>query len=498
MRRGVIRLGDQIKDIMFQDFASRYTPILREALRDVIKKQIFEWRHPVVSYSGFKYRILFYKFGYSPHYAEHVIDPVDGREKLVMCSPHTTPSYGKIWIYDIENDVIEWEVDLKQLVVWSIQNPVMCHMIVDNDNMNPITGSWAGVLGSGKLNANPGDIIAPAPDNTWVVIDRRTKSIKQKITPTWSNAWVHDILPSVNRDGLIVTDYNKGVYKIGFDGSTKWGPVVGGTSAKISRVWRALAGGHNPSYGGDYLVARNDDVRGVYELDDSGAVKWSRYGYESVNNVWLFKPHSAFRLGLAEGVGQLTVVGLEAGGGIVAIDYWGRPRWGIMRFVNIASVDDRYRPTSFGLMETTHVFPTLRGTIGFVDWNGFFGSVVGEILELPYHQTLAFYLAYDHDPGDGGYYYDPPLEVGEWSTVKIYIVNTGSNSLDYTVYGSNYPGINPPADFPSSWKVVASGSVAGGGVAELDVSGYNFIRFFGKRTTAGASSKWRIGVVYRR
>jgi len=35
---------------------------------------------------------------------------------------------------------------------------------------------------------------------------------------------------------------------------------------------------------------------------------------------WPFTPHSAFRIGVAELGGQLTIVGFEAGGGIVALD----------------------------------------------------------------------------------------------------------------------------------------------------------------------------------
>jgi len=304
LRRGVIRLGDQVIDVVSRRVSDKFESMiyndLRNAFTEALRKQIFEWRHPVVSYSGFKYRILFYRFGYSPHYAEHVIDPVDGREKLVMCSPHTTPSYGKIWIYDIENDVIEWEVDLKQLVVWSITNPTMCHMIVDNDSMNPVTGSWAGVLGSGKLNANPGDIIAPAPDNSWVVIDRKTKSIKQKITPVYGAGWIMDVIPSINGDGLIVTDYQKGAYKIGFDGSTKWGPQLGGNSARLTKIYHALYSGVEPSFGGDYIACRNYIHSGVYELKDDGTVVWKcEAGPSIINNFMTPKPFTAFRLGVA-------------------------------------------------------------------------------------------------------------------------------------------------------------------------------------------------------
>jgi len=90
-------------------------------------------------------------------------------------------------------------------------------------------------------------------------------------------------------------------------------------------------------------------------------------------------------------------MGFEVGGGIVAVDRDCRPRWGIMKPFSSRPTDkdyeDMFRPTSYGLVETTHVFPTLRGTIGFVDWGGKYGSIVGEMVRIPYHQTLVWFLA---------------------------------------------------------------------------------------------------------
>jgi type II restriction/modification system DNA methylase subunit YeeA len=51
------------------------------------------------------------------------IDPLDGREKLVLAIPHTTPNAGKVVIYDIENDVVEWEVNLAKLSDWIKPKP---------------------------------------------------------------------------------------------------------------------------------------------------------------------------------------------------------------------------------------------------------------------------------------------------------------------------------------------------------------------------------------
>jgi hypothetical protein len=368
-------------------------------------------------------------------------------------------------------------------------------MIADEDFMNPVTGSWAQVMD--KIRAGPGDIIAPAPDNTWVVIDRRTKSVKFKLKPVFVAKWVHDIVPSTSGDGLIVTDYGVGVFKVGFDGSVRWGPIIGGSSAKLSRVFHAIREGHEPSFGGDYIAVANRDTSGVYEVSNEGSITWfcgSNPG--AINVFWPFTPHSAFRLGLAERGGNLTVVGLEAGGGIVAIDKDCRPRWGIVKPYSLIPTWI-YRPTSFGLMETTHVFPTLRGTIGFVDWSGYYGSIVGEVLEIPYHQTLWFALAHDHDPGEEGTYYDPPLEVSEWREVKLFFINIGSKSLDYSIYVTNMPFLNP-FDWPTHWKKLKDGKVDAGSIEEVDVSGYAAVRVFGKRTVPQATSQWKIIVMLRR
>jgi hypothetical protein len=305
----------------------------------------------------------------------------------------------------------------------------------------------------------------------------------------------------VGGDGLVVSDYNRGVFKIGFDGSVRWGPAIEASAAKISRILHSSNHYHEPGYGGDYIAVINTIGRGVFEVRDDGGVVWScgakPWDVQITNVFWPLAAHSAFRMGFAELGGQLTVMGFEAGGGIVAVDKECRPRWGVMKPFTNPGGAWIYRPTSYGLMETTHVFPTLRGTIGFIDWSGRYGSVVGEVIELPYHQTLWFLLAQDHDPGDGGTYYDPPLEAGEWREVKLFFINLGVNSLDYTVYVTNYFILGDP-HFPSHWKMLTSGSVPGGSTAEIDASGYLGVRVFGKRTTAGASSRWKIVVILRR
>jgi len=451
------------------------------------------------AFGEFEFRILFYRYGYSPHYAEHVVDPRDGREKLVLAIPHTTPKASTIVIYDLRRDVIEWEFTLPGGEAST--NPHVAHMVAD---VNPVTGSWIDV--AGIINAEPGDIVAPARDNTWVVIDRDRKAVKYKLKPLFKAHSVHDIVPSRDGKSLIVSDWGSNlVAKIDPRGPIEWSREIFNAS-KISVVEAVKGSPHNPSFGGDYVVASNRAAQGVHEVRDSDGVEvWVCGSYTDkpgfrVNTLWPGKPHSAFRTGLAENEGNLTIIGFEAGGGIVAVDSDCRPRWGIAKpFTFTFSEPHRevFRPTSYGLAETTHVFPTLRGTIGFVDWGGKFGSIVGEIVRIPYHQTLVWFLAQDHDPGDGGYFYDPPIEVAEWETVKLFFINLGDNPLQYTVYATYMPGLFP-WDFPSHWRIVAKGAVDPHSNTEVDVSGYTAIRVFGARARTGSASKWKIVVVQRR
>jgi len=444
-------------------------------------------RDIIVGYGGFKFRILFYKYGYTPHYAEHIVDPIDGREKLVLAIPHTTPSRGKVVILDLEDGRVEWEVSVPEGPVF---NPHMAHMISE---INPLTGSWVDVATSMGLEL--GDVVAPSRDNSWVVFDRRTKAVKRVVKPGFDARWVHDIIPSVNGDGFIVSDYGVGFYKIRFDGSTVWGPLIGSGAAKISFIESTTPNWHSPSFGGRYLLVRNRDVEGVYEVDDSGNVVWRCASSPGgVNVFWPFTPHSAFRTGVAELGGQLTIVGFEAGGGIVALDRDCRPRWGVMKGFSVTP-STAYRPTSFGLLETTHVFPTLRGTIGFIDWGGKYGSVVGEILEIPYHQTLWFILAQDHDPGDAWHEYNPPIEVGEWRETKIVISANPGGPLEYAIYGTNIPYIHGSS---AKWKQIARGTVNPEDYLEVDVSGNTFIKITGRRAVTGTPSSWKIIVILRR
>jgi len=43
--------------------------------------------------------------------------------------------------------------------------------------------------------------------------------------------------------------------------------------------------------------------------------------------------------------------------------------------------------------------------------------------------------------------------------VKLFFINIGENSLQYTVYATYMPGLFP-WDFPSHWRIAAKGVVA--------------------------------------
>jgi len=394
---------------------------------------------PVINISGLKCKVLFAKHGYFPHYAEHIIDPTDNREKLVMADPHIRRS---ALIYDIKKDKIEWEYTVPGTALDA--NPHIARML-----MEPFLG----------INGEAGDIICADRDNRYILVDRDTKKIKWNVTLAGAS-FAHDVMPSVESGYLIGSDWGANrVQKFSPDGTVSWSTTIS-RAAKLSKVEGATPSGvHTNSYGGNYLVASNRETAGVYEIRDTdGASVWEAAARTGVTNVmWTSRPHSAFRMGIAEFGGNLTVIGFEAGGGIVAVDKDQRPRWGVMKPFN-AIPTEIYRPASYPLMETVHVFPVLRGRIGVCDVSGKWGVRVLEILEIPYKQTLFWFLAHDHDPGDAGMYYDPPIETAEWDNIIITFINIGANSLDYTVYGTVMPYLTT-GDFPGHWTTIATGSV---------------------------------------
>ncbi|MCI4438081.1 MAG: hypothetical protein JHC33_14845 [Ignisphaera sp.] len=423
----------------------------------------------VHGFRGFKFRVLFYKPGYTPHYAEHVIDPRDGREKLVMADPHNRFS---VIVYDISRGVIEEEI---QVPGKTLPNPHTAHMLLEDIP---------------AIKAFAGDIICADKDGRWVVIDRDSKKVKWSLYIEDAQ-WPHDIVPV--EDGFIVTDYGSGgfggfVRRIRFDGSTVWSlPMYG--AAKISRVFGSTASGvHTNSFGGRYIVAQNLDTGAVYEVDDDGRIVWRCPKREGeANSVWIFKPHSAFRLGLAEAGGNLTVVGLEAGGGIIALDYFCRPRWGITSLYTHLPLP-HYTPTSYGLMETTHVFPTLWGSIAAIDWRGSDGSMVIEVLEIP-KTPLAWILALGVDPGNG-MWIDPPLEILDKDFVALDIANDGDAMVEWRLYVTRCPAIVSSTE--ARWRLLEAGTVYPGSVEDVEIDNrrhrYSFARLMLKKIGAGKAS----------
>ncbi|MCS7111718.1 MAG: hypothetical protein N3E36_07360 [Sulfolobales archaeon] len=430
----------------------------------------------VMDVAGFKFRILFYKHGYTPHYAEHVIDPRDNREKLVMADPHGTFS---IIVYDTTKGIIEDEIKVSGGL---IPNPHTAHML-----MNRVP----------EINAEPGDILCSDRAGRWVLIDRDSHRIKWNLALDDSE-WPHDIVLSSDGKSVIVTDYGVGGYggfvrKVTLNSKTLWNiPMFG--AAKISRIFGSTASGiHTNSFGGNYVVAQNGVLSGIYEIDEDGSIVWQcPKGIGSTNNSWLFKPHSAFRVGLAEASGNLTVVGFEAGGGIVAIDYFCRPRWGIMSTYTVYPIP-YYRPSRYGLMETTHVFPTLSGTIAAVDWRGYAGSMIIELLEIP-KAPLSWVLSWDLDPGPEGIWLDPPIEVLDFDSITLTLINVGDSSIKWKLYASTQPLLTEE-DFNNLWHSVSAGLLDGGDVALIEVDNrvkrYAFLRLRVDRGVEGVPSKVR-------
>lgn len=442
------------------------------------------------AFSGFEFRVLFHRYGYIPHSAFHVVDPRDGREKLVMADPHNRFS---AIIYDPRRDEIEWEYKVPGTAV---PNPHEARIITED---------------MPAINAEAGDVLTADRDNRIIVVDRDTKNIKYSLAIPGAGQIVATLVAK-DKGGFVLSDYLKRLAKVRFDGTTVW-EIAKGSFLHIHEVEGNTASGiHRNTFGGDYCVALNEFIIGLYEVRDSdGGVAWRvpPSDVPPATNVFLVgKPSACMPWGMGEGHDSLRVASFEWGGGIVALDKFNRPKWGVVRPFAIIGAPDLgvepvwssdFSPSPFGLVETTHVFPTLRGTIGFVDYMAKYSSVVGEVLRVPSKQHLAWMLAWDHDPSDSWFRYDPVIEVMNWDVVTLFFVNVGGNSLDYEVYGTGMVYL-ADGDFPSVWERIASGSVAAGGITRVDVDArkYVAVRVRGKRTTAGAGSGWKIFVVQQR
>jgi len=184
--------------------------IMKRAAREAAPPPVF----PTINISGLKCRILFDKRGYYPHNADHVIDPIDKREKLVMGDPQLR----KVIIYDVEKGEIEWEYEVPGTAI--LLNPHIAHMLLE-----PFP----------DINGEAGDIICADRDRRYICVDRETKEIKWNVTLPFAN-WPHDIMPSVDPGYLVGTDYGAArVYKFAPDGTVIWSTAIPAT-AKMSLI----------------------------------------------------------------------------------------------------------------------------------------------------------------------------------------------------------------------------------------------------------------------
>ena len=368
-------------------------------------------------YDGFKFRVLFNKYGFTPHYAEHYME--NGCEKLLMADPHMRRS---AFVYDIDEDTIEWEYAVEGDKVSG--NPHIVRILPEDIP---------------EIGASRGNLVLANRDNEWSFVEIGSGKVQCKLTLP-DVKWAHDMLLSKSKDGFIVTDYFAHfLRKIDFKGNVVWRHEDFGPMAKLSVLEGATASAaHSNSLGGDYLAVRNSAPYGVFEIrdEDGKIVESIPRGEGTLNNFWCFAPHSAFRKGIAEQFGNLTVVGFEAGGGIVALDQWQRPRWGIMKGLTDIG-RPQYVPSRYGLTETTHVFPTINGGVGAIDWSGTYSSRVIEILKWP-RSTMSFLLAWEYDPVDGTFM-DPPLDVMEYDEVVLSISNSGKGAVTGTLYETMLP-----------------------------------------------------------
>jgi hypothetical protein len=139
-----------------------------------------------------------------------------------------------------------------------------------------------------------------------------------------------------------------------------------------------------------------------------------------------------------------------------------------------------YVPSHHGLVETTHVFPTVRGGVGAVDWSGFYSSRVIEILKWP-GSSLSFLLAWEYDPGEGNYL-DPPIDIMEYTEVSIAVTNTGNAAVTGTMYETTLPIVFNSDNRGWSAMPITLDVAPGQTVRhELPTRGRSFMRLFLKR-----------------
>jgi len=376
-------------------------------------------------FSGFGFEVVLSLKGCFPHYAEHVIDPMTGKEVFVIADPHYRKS---ALIVNPRTEEVMWEFRVPGTLHGS--NPHIAHIIPED------------IPGLGDA----GWIICGDRDTNFIVVDR-DGNIQKTIN---QGGWPHDCLLNKYFNALYVTSYANPGYlrKIDFNGNIIW-EVSENEYAKLSLI---ESGGHTQSYGGDLIAVKNRDFAFIEERKDSDGTRVWECPQEAENpkyGSWLPKPHSAFRLGFAEGDGNLTVVGFEASGGIAAVDKECRIRWGVGRAFFDTWDGTGYRGNAYGLLETTHVFPFLDGSIGFIDWRGRKCSQICKLKKIPEHQ-FTWYAWRDWDPGNT-WSYLKMFDVINWSEVYLRFINKGDNMADIKIYTVTR-GFVYSSDFPDVWK----------------------------------------------
>lgn len=462
---------------------------LRKALREELKEYPY-------GASGLDYNILFNKVGYTIHYAENVVDPTDGEEKLVMADAHTKRS---AIIYNLKTREIEWEFTVPGT---SRPNPHTARMLVED------------VAGFGSA----GDIYCCDRDNHIIVVDRQTQNVKFSGSVPWilPFSFVHEAVLGVDKQSLIVSDYGEytgsRIAKLRIpDLSVVWQRADIPYPSKVSII-EGAAEDVSPSFGGEYLVVSNHGAFGppsyaepgtIYELKDSdGTTAWVTPNPPPTGaGAWLTRPHSAFRRGRVENHGAITVVGSESGGGILGIGYTGEPLFGFNGPFVFHSTPyvQRYYFNPYLLAEVTHVFPTLNGRIGFTAWSKLNSSVVAEIVKFPQKQNVSWTLAFKEATTDAWVYLEP-IVADSWDEVQIGIKNTDANSLDRIVYGYMVPYVNiRDYETRGRFTVLPSTSIASGGEEEMDfIHPYCFYRVGIKATTPGSQTTYQVFVTKKR
>lgn len=428
--------------------------------------------------SGLVWNVLFAHHGYTPHCAEHLVDPLDGREKLLLFDPHTF--FGVI-LYDPSSQRSDWEF---QVPGDGLNNPHQGFMLRDD------------VKGFGSK----GDIVCPDRDNNIIVISRATKTVTFHKKPSIPGIqWLH-CLNRATDGSLIVTDYvSHRISKLSVpDLREMWSRTDIIKPSKIMPIeGRGLA--HDPSFGGDYTIASNVFGGPVYELRDSdGSTAWSSQQEGVLCDI--ASPHGCFRMGRVEGFGPVTMVHGEGDGAIVGLNYEGIPVFGFMPASAWEKQDGtiRYDFNPYLLGEITCLFPTVHGNTGFCAWHGVNLSVVGEITHFPSKQRVSYRLrsGTTQDTVD----WLPLVHTASWDETAVVIKNTGCVALQHSVdaYMAASPRLQSDPD-SGRLPAVLAGKVGPGEHRQDTVSGiYSSIRIGVKSASAGQGATCEVWVTQKR